>query len=44
VALRAFPRGVYDHISKEVLTPFAKITGLLAAVEAHPGVAEWLAR
>lgn len=44
VALRAYPSGVYDHIPTDVLEPFPKLTGLIAAVAAHPGVVDWYAK
>jgi len=44
VALRAYLRGTYDHIPTDVLEPFPKLTALIAAVAAHPKVAEWDAR
>ena len=44
VAMRSYPKGVYDHIPRDVLDPFDRITAHMAAVEAHPGVAEWLTR
>lgn len=44
VALRAFTKGVYDHVPTDILDAFPKLTGLLAAVEAHPGVASWIAK
>lgn len=44
VAMRAYPKGVYDHIPTDVLEPFPKVTALMKAVEAHPRVAEWIAK
>jgi glutathione S-transferase len=41
VALRAYPRGVYDYIPKDVLEPFGKLTRLITAVETHPKVVEF---
>ncbi len=41
VALRAYTRGVYDHIPRDVLEPHPKLTGLIAAVAAHPRVVDW---
>jgi glutathione S-transferase len=43
VAMRAYPKGVYDYIPTNILEPYDKITDLMAAVEAHPRIAEWLA-
>ncbi len=44
VALSAYRKGVFDHVPTDVLDGWPKITALLAAVEAHPRVAEWNAR
>ena len=44
VAMRSYPKGVYDYIPTTILDPFPMITGLLDAVAAHPGVKEWTAR
>jgi prostaglandin-H2 D-isomerase / glutathione transferase len=41
VAMRSYTKGVYDHIPATILDGFPKITGLIAAVEAHPRVADW---
>ena len=44
VAMRSYAKGVYDHIPADVLDAFPRVTGLMAAVAAHPRVAEWVAR
>jgi glutathione S-transferase len=44
VALRSYTTGVYDHIPTDVLEPFEDLTALIAAVGAHPRVADWYAR
>ncbi len=44
VVLGAFTKGVYDHVPTDVFASYPKITGLLAAVAAHPRVADWYAR
>jgi len=44
VALSSYTRGVYDHIPADVFDGYPKLTALLAAVAAHPGVAAWYAR
>lgn len=44
IAMRGYTQGVYDHVPTDILDAFPKITGLMAAVEAHPRVADWLAR
>jgi glutathione S-transferase len=41
VALRAFPAGVYDHVSTDILDSWPRLTALVAAVEADPRVAAW---
>lgn len=42
VVMRGYLNGVYDHIPADVLAPFPKIAAHVAAVEAHPRVADWL--
>jgi glutathione S-transferase len=44
VAMRSYTNGVFDYIPKNVLEPFPKLTGLIAAVAAHPRVVDWYAR
>lgn len=41
---RGFIRGVYDHIPKDVFSPYPRLLALVAAVEAHPKVAEWMSK
>lgn len=41
VAMRSYTTGVYDYIPPDILEQFPKITGLIAAVAAHPKVADW---
>ena len=41
VAMRSYAKGVHDHIPADVLEAYPKITALMAAVGAHPGVADW---
>ena len=41
VVMTAYEKGVYDHVPTDILKPFPKITGLLAAVAAHPRVVDW---
>ncbi len=41
VAMRSYTKGVYDYIPATILEAYPKITGLMAAVEAHPRVADW---
>ena len=43
VAMRSYPKGVYDDVPTDILDAFPKITALIAATEAHPRVADWLA-
>jgi glutathione S-transferase len=44
VGTGAYARGIYDHIPKDILEPFPKITALRAAVAAHPRVAAWYSK
>ncbi len=44
VALTPLSRGSIDHIPPETFGPFPKLLALVAAVKAHPKVAEWYAR
>ena len=43
VALRAYTKGVYDHIPRDILAPYPKVSTLIDAVAAHPRVADWYA-
>ena len=44
VAMRAYPKGVYDYIPNTVLDPFPKVIALMSATENDPRVADWLQR
>lgn len=41
VAMRSYPKGVYDYIPSDILSPYPKIVAHLEAVASHPRVADW---
>jgi len=44
VSMNSYTKGVYDHIPKEILEAFPKITALMDAVASHPRVVDWYAK